>query len=98
MNLTAIRTALADARNVAHDATAIVAVAAGSAGAIASGLDAVGLHVGSPDVAHVAFVAGLAVGVVSKGIDSLNDALKGLFGAGQAATPPTPRPTVVPHG
>lgn len=87
MNLTAIRSAIGTARNVAHDLTAIVGVAAGSAGAIASALDAVGLHVGSPDVAHVAFVAGLAVGIISKGIDSLNDALSG------RAAPP-----VVPHG
>lgn len=85
MNLTTIRTALGTARNIAHDLAAVVGVAAGSAGAIASGLDAVGLHVGSPDVAHVAFVAGMAVTVVSKGIDSLNDALSA-------------RPPVVPHG
>lgn len=84
MNLTTIRTALGTARNIAHDLVAIVGLAAGSAGAIATALSCFGLHVGSADVAHVALVAGLGVTVVSKGIDSLNDALK--------AAP------VVPHG
>lgn len=69
---------LSDAREAAHSLLAIVGVAAGSAGAIASGLDAFGLHVGSPDVAHVAFIAGLAVTAASKGIDSLNNALTSL--------------------
>ena len=69
---------LSGAREAAHAMVAVIGLAAGSAGAIASGLDAFGLHVGSPDVAHVAFVAGLAVTAASKGIDSLNDALRSL--------------------
>ena len=77
MNLTAIRNALGTARNIAHDLAALVGLAAGSVGAVVSALDAVGVHVSSANVAHVVMVAGLAVTVISKGIDSLNDALKG---------------------
>ena len=69
---------LHDAREAAHSLLAIVGVAAGSAGAIATGLSCFGLHVGSPDVAHFAFLVGGGLVAASKGIDSLNNALTSL--------------------
>lgn len=70
-------TALSAARNAAHDAAAIIGLLAGSTGAVVSGLDAVGIHVSDVNAAHIIAIAGLAITVASKAIDSLNDALKG---------------------
>lgn len=69
---------LAKAREVSHSAVAAVGLAAGSVGAIVSALNTFGLHIGSADAAHFLLVAGVATTAVSKGIDSLNDALKSL--------------------
>lgn len=81
MNLTTLRTITAAARNIAHDGLAVVAWATASVGAIVLALNSLGVHVGTSQVGGAIAGAGAVVVLISKGIDSLNDALKGTSAA-----------------
>lgn len=70
-----LRDITAAARNVSHDLVAIVGISTGSTGAILLALNALGVHVGAEQVDGVLTAAGYAATILSKAIDSANDAV-----------------------
>jgi hypothetical protein len=69
--------AFAKARQLAHDAVAIVGIAAGAQGLLVTLLTLFGVHISAATVAQEIGAAGVAVVLLSKAIDSANNAFGG---------------------
>ena len=75
MTLKKLEDIASTAREVAHALVAILGSAAASAGLIVTLLESVGVHVTAAQVAQQAGAAGMAAVLISKAIDSANNAI-----------------------
>lgn len=74
------------AREVAHAAVAVLGALAGAQALVLTFLASFGVHISALDLSQKVGAAGAVLALLSKGIDSLNNAIT------------TKAPPVVPHG
>lgn len=75
MNLSGVLGILKRAKEAAHDAIAVIGGLTAAVGAVTLALDSLHINVTSAQVSAWLALAGGAAALLSKGIDSLNDAL-----------------------